>query len=126
VSAQQRALSYGFLCYWPEAFEANGSIDYDVPALRVWELESPCVQPGEDSASLRTLGDAEASALESSAAHDRSEAQEIVLAGAFVILAVFFLTLSYLGRKHRRVGPLGVGVVAVAVALGVSLVAGLS
>jgi hypothetical protein len=126
VSAEQRALSSGFLCYWPETFASNGSINYDVAALRVWELESPCVQPGEDAASLRTLGDAEANALEDSAAHDRSTAQEIVLTGAFVIAAVFFLTLSYLGRKHRRVGPLGVGVVAVAVAVGVSLVAGLS
>ena len=51
-------------------------------------------------------------------------AQEIVLAGAFVIVAVFFLTLSYLGWRHRRARSLATGVVAMAVALGVTVLAG--
>jgi hypothetical protein len=89
-------------------------------------MESPCVQPGQDPSALRTLDSAHTNAVEVNAADDRSRAQEVVLAGAFVIVAVFFLTLSYLGWRHRRARSLGIGVLAMAIALGVTVMAGLS
>jgi hypothetical protein len=122
--AQERALIPGFVCYWPSGRGTGGSVLYDQTELRASEVESPCVQPGQDPSALRTLDAAHTSALETSAASDRSRAQEIVMAGAFVIVAVFFLTLSYLGWRHRRARSLATGVVAMAVALGVTVLAG--
>jgi hypothetical protein len=124
--AQERALIPGFLCYWPSSRGSDGSVLYDVAGLRAGEVESPCVQPGEDPSALRTLGSVQTAVLENNAASDRSTAQEIVLAGAFVIVAVFFLTLSYLGWRHRRARSLAAGVLAVAAALCVALLAGLA
>ena len=124
--AQERALIPGFVCYWPSSRGSGGSVLYDQAGLRASEVESPCVQPGQDPSALRALDNAHTSALEVSAADDRSRAQEIVLSGAFVIVAVFFLTLSYLGWRHRRARSLGIGVVAMAVALGVTVMAGLA
>ena len=124
--AQERALIPGFVCYWPSSRGAGGSVVYDEAGLRAGEVESPCVQPGQDPTALRTLGNAQAGALESTAAQDRTTAQEIVVSGAFVIVAVFFLTLSYLGWRHRRARSLATGVVAMAVALAVTVLAGLA
>jgi Arc/MetJ-type ribon-helix-helix transcriptional regulator len=124
--AQERALVTGFVCYWPSYRGAGGSVVYDVPALRASEVELPCVQPGQDPSALRTLGNAQADALAQTAANNRAEAQQIVLGGAFLIAAVFFLTLSYLGWRHRRARSLASGVVAMAVALGISIVAALA
>jgi hypothetical protein len=124
--AQERALVPGFLCYWPSSRGSGGSVLYDQAGLRASEVESPCVQPGQDPSALRALDSGHISALEVAAADDRSRAQEIVLAGAFVIVAVFFLTLSYLGWRHRRARSLATGVVAMAVALGVTVLAGLA
>jgi hypothetical protein len=123
--AQERALVPGFLCYWPSSRGSGGSVLYDEDALRSSEVESPCVQPGQDPSALRTLGTTQEGALEHMAANDRTTAQEIVLADAFVIVAVFFLTLSYLGWRHRRARSLATGVVAMAVALAVTALAGL-
>ncbi len=122
--AQERALIPGFVCYWPSSRGTDGSVLYDQAGLRASELESPCVQPGQDPSALRTLDAAHTNALEASAASDRSRAQELVMSGAFVIVAVFFLTLSYLGWRHRRARSLATGVVAMAVALGVTVLAG--
>jgi hypothetical protein len=122
--AQERALIPGFVCYWPSSRGADGSVLYDHAGLRAREVESPCVQPGQDPSALRTLDAAHTNALEASASSDRSRAQELVMAGAFVIVAVFFLTLSYLGWRHRRARSLATGVVAMAVALGVTVLAG--
>lgn len=124
--AQERALIPGFVCYGPSSRGRDGSVLYDQASLRASGIESPCVQPGQDPSALRTLDSAHTSALEVTAASDRSRAQEIVLAGAFVIVAVFFLTLSYLGWRHRRARSLGTGVVAMAVALGITVLAGLT
>ena len=124
--AQERALIPGFVCYWPSSRGSGGSVLYDQAGLRASEVESPCVQPGQDPSGLRTLDGAHTSALETTAAGERSRAQEVVLAGAFVIVAVFFLTLSYLGWRHRRARSLATGVVAMAVALGVTVLAGLA
>ncbi len=124
--AQERAVIPGFVCYWPSSRGTGGSVLYDQAGLRASEVESPCVQPGQDPSALRTLDSAHTNALEAGAASDRSRAQEVVLAGAFVIVAVFFLTLSYLGWRHRRTRSLGIGVAAMAVALGVTIMAGLS
>jgi hypothetical protein len=124
--AQERALIPGFVCYWPSSPGSGGSVLYDQTDLRASEVESPCVQPGQDPSGLRTLDSAHTGALETAAASDRSQAQKIVLAGAFVIVAVFFLTLSYLGWRHRRARSLAAGVVAMAVALGVTVLAALA
>ncbi|HTV12705.1 MAG TPA: hypothetical protein VME20_12680 [Acidimicrobiales bacterium] len=124
--AVERALVPGFLCYWPSSRGENGSVYYDEAGLRASEVESPCVQPGQGSSALRTLGASQAGALGASASNDRSQAEQIVLAGAFVIIAAFFLTLSYLGWRHRRARWSGAGVFAIAVSLGVSLAVGLA
>jgi len=87
--AQERALIPGFVCYWPSSRGTDGSVLYDQAGLRASEVESPCVQPGQDPSALRTLDAAHTNALEASAASDRSRAQELVMAGAFVIVAVF-------------------------------------
>jgi len=124
--AEERAIIPGFVCYWPSSRGANGSVFYDEASLRASEVESPCVQPGQDPSSLRTLGPTQANALEDAASRDRGHAEEIVLAGAFVIVAAFFLTISYLGWRHRRMRWSGAGVLAIAVALGISLAVGLA
>ena len=64
-------------------------------------------------------------ALGTTAKGDRTKAEEVVLAGALVIVAVFFFTLSYLGWRHRRAHALTPGVLAVAAALAIAVVAGL-
>jgi hypothetical protein len=122
--AQARALDPGFLCYWPFSPGSNGAVDYDSQALQATELESPCVQPDQDPTALRTLDQSHVGALEATAKADRSKAEEVVLAGALVIVAVFFLTLSYLGWRHRRAHTLLPGVMAVAAALVIAAVAG--
>lgn len=124
--AQERALIPGFVCYWPSNWGPGGSVTYDVRPLQASELELPCVEPDQDPSALRTQDQSHQDALEQAAATDRSTAQAIVLAGALVIVAVFFLTLSYLGWRHRRARSLGAGVLAVGVALGVTVLAGLA
>jgi hypothetical protein len=126
AAAGQRALGPGFLCYGPSGFGPGGTVIYNEAALRAFEVLDPCTPPGQDVTALRTLTDAQANTLESSAAGERSTAEKIVLTGALIIVAVFFLTLSYLGRKHRRVGPLGAGVAAVGAALVMAVVAALA
>jgi hypothetical protein len=123
--AQERAIAPDFLCYWPSGVDSKGAVSYNAQQLAGTEQDSPCVQPDQDPASLRTLDQSHVSALEAVAKSDRSNAEEIVLAGAFVIVAVFFMTISYLGWRHRRVRSLAPGVVAMAIALAVSLAAGL-
>jgi hypothetical protein len=124
--AAERALIPGFVCYWPSSRGRGGSVYYDQAALRVSEVETPCVQPGQDPSSLRTLSTSQADALEHGAAADRSRAEDVILSGAFVIVAVFFLTVAYLGWRHRRARTLGAGVVAIGIALAVSALVGLS
>lgn len=123
--AQERASAPEFLCYWPSGVASNGAVPYNATQLAGTEQDSPCVQPDQDPASLRTLDQSHVSALEAVAKSDRSTAEETVLAGAFVIVAVFFMTISYLGWRHRRVRSLAPGIVAMAIALAVSLAAGL-
>jgi len=64
--------------------------------------------------------------LTNSAANDRSHAEAVVLAGALLILAVFCLTVSYLGPKHRRTLAVSPGVVSIAAALVVAAALGTS
>ena len=123
--AAERALAPGFTCYWPSA-GLEGTLDYNLAGLRASEIESPCVLPDQDSTSLRTLNPAHQAALVNAATNDRSKAEAIVLSGAFLILAVFFLTISYLGSRHRRLYFLTPGVASVAVALGLSAALGLA
>ncbi|HTW10277.1 MAG TPA: hypothetical protein VME46_22425 [Acidimicrobiales bacterium] len=120
AAAGQRALAGGYLCYWMTTFGPGGSVVYNVSQQQVLEAERPCTWAGQDDTALRTLANGQANSLESAAETDRSHAEDIVLAGAFLILAVFFMTISYLGRKHRRLLPLTAGVGAMALALGVS------
>jgi hypothetical protein len=101
-------------------------MQYDVAELQASEVESPCVLPGQDSSSLRTLGPSHQQALTNSAANDRSHGEAVVLAGALLILAVFCLTVSYLGPKHRRRLAVSPGVVSIAAALVVAAALGTS
>jgi hypothetical protein len=121
--AQARALDPGFVCYWPTYPGTNGGVQYDVQALQATEQENPCEQPDQDTTALRTLDQSHVEALGSTSKGDRTRAEEVVLAGALVIVAVFFLTLSYLGWRHRRAHALTPGVVAVAAALAIAVVA---
>jgi len=123
--AQARALAPGFVCYFPYSPGAGGLVDYDLAGQLATELANPCVQPGQDQTALQTLGPSHIAALESTARAERSTAEQIVLAGALIIVAVFFLTVSYLGWKHRRAHALAPGVLAIAAALGVAVAAGL-
>jgi multidrug efflux pump subunit AcrA (membrane-fusion protein) len=124
--AQARALAPGFVCYWPYSPGTDGSIGYDETAQQGKEVADPCVQPGQDPTALQTLDPAHVSTLESTARADRSTAEEIVMAGALVIVAVFFLTVSYLGWKHRRAHTLAPGVLAIGASFCVALIAGLA
>ena len=126
AGAQERAVYPGFFCYWPSALASNGAVTYDVAAHRASEVELPCVQPDQTQTALQTLDQSHVNALEATAMNDRSTAGEIVLSGAFVIVAVFFLTVSYLGWRHRRARSSTLGVLAIAVALGVAIAAGLA
>lgn len=119
--AQERLLVTGFTCYWPYAPGLEGQVNYDLSQLRASEVESPCVQPDQDPSALRTLDEGHQKALESTAASDRSRAEAVVLAGALVIAAVFFLTVSYLGWRHRRAHSLAPGVAAIGMALAVAV-----
>lgn len=121
--AAERALMPGFTCYWPYPPAAGGVVRYDLSQEHASEVESPCVLPDQDSTALRTLDEAHQQAVEAAAAADRSDAERVVLAGALVIVAVFFLTISYLGWRHRRRFSLAPGVLAIAGALVMAVVA---
>lgn len=120
--AAERALMPGFTCYWPYLPAAGGVVDYDVAQEQASELEDPCVLPDQDPTALRTLDQAHQQAIEATAAADRSDAEKAILVGAFVIMAVFFVTISYLGWRHRRLLSLAPGVLAIAGALSVAVV----
>jgi hypothetical protein len=124
--AVERALISGYTCYWANLPGAGGVMQYNVAELQASEVESPCVLPGQDSSSLRTLDPSHQQALTNSAANDRSHAEAVVLAGALLILAVFCLTVSYLGPKHRRSLAVSPGVVSIAAALVVAAALGTS
>lgn len=124
--AVERALISGYTCYWANLPGPGGVMQYNIAELQASEVESPCVLPGQDSSSLRTLGPSHQQALTNSAANDRSHGEAVVLAGALLILAVFCLTVSYLGPKHRRSLAVSPGVVSIAAALVVAAALGTS
>ena len=123
--AQERALIPGFVCYWPSKSGAGGSSCTTRPPCEPARWSPRACSPGRTP---RPCGPWTPStpAPSRSAPPTTARVEEVVLAGALVIVAVFFLTLSYLGWRHRRAGSLGTGVVAMAVALGVTVIAGLS
>jgi hypothetical protein len=124
--AQERALSPGFFCYEPTNYGSDGTVTYSISQEEQSEAEDACTQPDQDPSSLRTLDQAHVLALETSAASERSTAEDVVLSGALLIVAVFFMTLSYLGWRHRRIPSLAAGVLSLAGALAVAVSAGLS
>ena len=123
-AAQARALYPGFICYWPAyGLSRGGRVSFDVAQQKASEAQGACTQADQDPTALRTLAPGAVARVEGSAAADRSKAEDIVLAGALLIVAVFFMTLSYLGWRHRRAHSLTPGVVSVAAALVVCAVA---
>ncbi len=117
-SAQARALYPGFVCYWPFYSSApGGRVDFNVAQEKASEAQGACTQADQDPTALRTLGPAAVAQVEATASSDRGTAEEIVLAGALLIVAVFFMTMSYLAWRHRRAHYLAPGVVSVAAAL---------
>lgn len=123
-AAQDRALSPGYLCYWPSYYGSQGQIDFNIAQEKSTEVIGACLQPDQDVTTLRTSDQAAVNALETTAQDQRDKAAQVVLAGAFAIVSVFFLTLAYLGWRHKRARFLTPGVLAIAVALGLSAFAG--
>jgi hypothetical protein len=123
-AAQDRALSPGYVCYWPSNYGWQGQVDFNIGQEKSTEVIGACLQPDQDVTTLRTSDQAAVSALERAAQDQRDKAAQVVLAGAFAIVSVFFLTLTYLGWRHRRARFLTPGVLAIAVAVGLSAFAG--
>ncbi len=115
--AEERALYPGFVGYWASLPNAKGDVGYSRAQQEAYAYETVT--------DLRTLDAEHVAALNGSARSLRAKGQRILLAGALLIMAVFFLTVSYLGWKHRRVHTLAPGVLAMAAALAVLVVAGI-
>lgn len=122
--AQERALDPGFVCYYPSSFGSAGQVGFNISQEEASELINPCTQPDQDVTTLRTSDPAHVNALDAQAKTERDRAAQVVLAGAFAIVSVFFLTLAYLGWRHKRLRFLAPGVLAIAVAAGLSAFAG--
>ena len=122
--AQERALAPGFICYYPSYYGQQGQVGFNIAQEEATETIGACLQPDQDVTTLRTDDQAHVDALEAAAQAERTKAAQVVLAGAFAIVSVFFLTLAYLGWRHKRARFLAPGVVAIAVAVGLSAFAG--
>lgn len=122
--AQERAIDPGFICYYPSGYGLQGQVDFNIAQEEATEAIGACLQPDQDVTALRTDDQAHVDALESAAQTERTKAAQVVLAGAFAIVSVFFLTLAYLGWRHKRARFLAPGVMAIGVALGLSAFAG--
>jgi hypothetical protein len=91
--AQARTLAASFLTYVPDTGD-DGSVNYD----RAAKAELARV----DNIDLRTLDPEHVASVQRSATDTRTSAQELVLAGALIIAAMFFFTVADLGARHHR------------------------
>jgi hypothetical protein len=107
--AQERALDPGFLYYSPQA-HANGTTTFNVP-------EEMTVAK-EENRDLIALDPSHLAVIESQVNSDRNEGQQIVLATALFVAAIFFFTVTNLGWRHHRWRTMTPGLLATAAAVG--------
>ena len=91
--AQARLIASSFLSYFPIVAE-DGSVSVDRDA------NAGVARAGDTD--LRTLDPANVRAVTQEAGETRRTAQQLVVAGALLIAAMFFLTVADLGWLHRR------------------------
>lgn len=112
--AQERALNPGFLYYSAET-QSNGTATFSVP-------EETTVAK-EENRDLIALDPAHLAIIESQVDSDRNEGQQIVLATALFVAAIFFFTVTNLGWRHRRWRTMAPGLLSTAAALGLLVAA---
>jgi hypothetical protein len=106
--AQERALNTGFLYYSPET-TLSGASKFNVP-------EEKAVAK-EEHRDLIALDPSHLSTIQSEVNGDRNEGQQIVLATALFVAAIFFFTVTNLGWRHHRWRTMTPGLVATAAGL---------
>ena len=109
-----RHLAASFLTYSP-TIEADGSVTYDRDANAGLERAG--------NADLRTLDPANVRGVAQESSVTRRVAQQLVVAGALFIAAMFFLTVADLGWLHRRLFAAIPAALSAMVALAVLIVA---
>jgi hypothetical protein len=101
--AEERALDPGFLYYSPTSKSSGAQVFNESEEEQVAR---------EENRDLITLSPSHVAVIEAQADSDRSEGQDLVLATAFFVSAVFFLTVANLSWRHRRLRTLMPGLLA--------------
>jgi type II secretory pathway pseudopilin PulG len=109
-----RVIGASFTTYAP-TFNDDGTV--------VFDREEKAALARSDDSDLRTLDPVNVRAVEHQASLTRQTAQQIVVAGALLIAAMFFLTVADLGWLHRRLYATVPGTLAALAAVAVLFVA---
>ncbi len=107
-AAQERALDTGFLYYSPHV-ESNG--------IATFNSAEELAVAREENRELIALDPSHLASIETQVSSQRNEGQNVVLATALFVTAVFFFTVTNLGWRHNRWRTMAPGLVATAAGL---------
>ncbi len=107
-AAQERALGTGYLYYSPHLDSHGNAVFNSAEELTV---------ATEENRDLIALDPSHLATIESRVSSNRDEGQDVVLATALFVTAVFFFTVTNLGWRHNRWRTMAPGLLATAAGL---------